>query len=425
MKLAFTALTFAALNFAAPAAENIWNQFRGPNANGHSTATGLPAEWSDTKNVKWKTPVSNKGWSTPLVSPTQVWLTSATPDGHDFFVHCLDRATGKMLHEAKLFHSDKPEPLGNDLNSYASPTGVLNEGRVFVHFGSYGTACLDTATFKEIWRRTDLPCRHYRGPGSSLFDWKETLILTMDGVDVQYLCALDKKTGNNVWKSDRSTAYGDEGPDGKPAADGDYRKAYTTPALITVNGKPQIVSSGSKATFGYDPDTGKELWHTTYKGFSNAAVPAWSNGVIAINTGHGKANLQAFPIETATTGDITAKRLWEQTKAIPTRSSPVSVDGIIYLNGDSGILAAVDFKDGALLFNERTSGNASASPLYADGKIFFCNEHGDTTILKPGRTFQKIAVNTLPDAIMASPVAMGKDLFIRTKAALYCISQLP
>ncbi|HWB03192.1 MAG TPA: PQQ-binding-like beta-propeller repeat protein [Verrucomicrobiales bacterium] len=423
MKSLFTAIALAGSVLHAPAAEEIWNQFRGPKADGHSTATNLPTEWDDTKNVKWKTPIPNKGWSTPLVSATQVWLTAATPTGHDYFVYCLDRATGEIKHQAKLFHSDKPEPLGNDLNSYASPTGVLNEGRVYVHFGSYGTACIDTNTFKEVWRRTDLPCRHYRGPGSSLFDWKDTIILTMDGVDVQYLCALDKKTGKDVWKTPRSTAYGDEGPDGKPAAEGDYRKAYTTPALITVDGKPQIVSSGSKAAFGYDPDTGKELWHTTYKGFSNAAIAAWSNGVVAINTGHGKANLQAFPIAADTVGDITAKRIWEQTKAIPTRSSPVAVDGVIYLNGDSGILSAVDFKDGALLFNERTQGNASASPLYADGKLFFCNEHGVTTILKPGRTFEKIAANKLPDGIMASPVALGKELFIRTKTALYCISQ--
>ena len=408
---------------AAVSHANDWPQFRGPTADGHSPATGLPTEWSETKNVKWKTPIPHKGWSTPLVSGTQVWLTTATADGHDFFVLCLERATGKVLHEAKLFHSEKPEPLGNDLNSYASPTGVLSGGHVFVHFGSYGTACLDTTTFKEEWRRTDLPCRHYRGPGSSLFDWKDTLILTMDGVDVQYLCALDKKTGKTRWKTDRNTEFGDLGPDGKPVMEGDLRKAYTTPVLITAAGKPQLISSGSKATVAYDPDTGKELWRTTYKGFSNASIPAWHDGVLAINTGHGKANLQAFKIDETATGDITGKLLWEQTKAIPTRSSPVTVDGIIYMNGDNGILAAVDFKDGGLLYNERGPANSSASPIYADGKLFFCDERGTTTILKPGRTFGKIAANTLPDGIMASPVAAGKELFIRTKAALYCIGQ--
>ncbi len=411
------------LPFLVTARADGWPQFRGPTMDGHSPATGLPTEWSETKNVKWKTLIPHRGWSTPLVSETQVWLTTATADGHDYFVFCLDRATGAVKHEVKLFHADKPEKLGNDLNSYASPTGLLSGGKAFVNFGSYGTACLDTATFKEDWRRTDLPCRHYRGPGSSLFDWKDSVILTMDGVDVQYLCALDKKTGKTLWKTDRNTEFGDLGTDGKPVMEGDNRKAYTTPMVITVEGKPQLISSGSKATVAYEPDTGKEIWRTTYKGFSNASIPAWHDGVLAINTGHGKANLQAFKIDAATKGDITGKLLWEQTKAIPTRSSPVTVDGIIYMNGDNGILAAVDFKDGSLLYNERGPANCSASPLYADGKLFFCDEHGTTTILKPGRTFEKIAENTLPDGIMSSPVAAGKELFIRTKTALYCIGQ--
>lgn len=422
MRTLLTVFVVAAFHSSSLAASD-WPQFRGPTADGHSTATGLPAEWSETKNVKWKTPIPNKGWSTPLVSATQIWLTSATADGHDFFVVCLDRKTGKIVHEAKLFHCEKPEPLGNPLNSYASPTGVLSGGKVFVHFGSYGTACIDTSTFKEIWRRTDLPCRHYRGPGSSLFDWKDTIILTMDGVDVQYLCALDKKTGATRWKTDRNTVFNDEGADGKPQMEGDLRKAYTTPMLITVAGKPQMVSTGSRATVAYDPDTGREIWRTTYKGFSNASMPVWHNGVLAINTGHGKANLQAFAIDANTTGDITGKLLWEQTKAIPTRSSPVTVDGIIYLNGDSGIIAAVDFKDGSLVFNERASTDASASPLCADGKIFLCNERGETIVLKPGRTFQKLAANTLADGIMASPVAVDSELLIRTKTHLYCIAQ--
>ena len=412
-----------AASVVAPSWAGEWPQFRGPLATGHAPASNLPLEWSDTKNVKWKTAIPHKGWSTPLVSETQVWLTTATDDGHDFFALCLDRKTGKVLHESKLFHAETPEPLGNGLNSYASPTGVLSGGKVFLHFGSYGTVCIDTATFKEEWRRTDLPCRHYRGPGSSLFDWKDTVILTMDGVDVQYLCALDKKTGTTRWKTDRNTAFNDLGPDGKPKMEGDLRKAYSTPAVITVDGKPQLVSTGSMATVGYDPDSGKELWRTTYSGFSNASIPAWHNGVIIVNTGHGKAMLRAFPISGSTAGDITGKLLWEQTKAIPTRSSPVTVDGVIYLNGDSGILSAVDCNGGELLFNERCQGNASSSPVYADGKLFFCDEMGVTTVLKPGRTFEKLAQNTLPAGIMASPVAVDSELFIRTKTHLYCIGQ--
>jgi outer membrane protein assembly factor BamB len=350
-------------------------------------------------------------------------VTTATGDGHDYYVYCLDRKSGRVLHESKVFHAEKPEPLGNPLNCYASPTGMLSGGKAYVHFGSYGTACIDAGTFKVDWQRTDLPCRHYRGPGSSLFDWKDTVIVTMDGVDVQYLCALDKRTGATRWRTERNTVFDDLGPDGKPKMEGDLRKAYSTPVIITVGGKPQLVSTGSKATVGYDPDSGKELWRVTYNGFSNASMPVWHEGVLAVNTGHGKAMLRAFPVTGESAGDLTGKLLWEQTKAIPTRSSPVVVEGIIYQNGDGGILSAVDFKDGSLLWNERAQGNGSASVLYADGKLFFCDENGMTTVVKPGRVFEKLAQNQLADGIMASPVAADSELFIRTKTAVYCIAK--
>ncbi|MDB6069157.1 MAG: Pyrrolo-quinoline quinone, partial [Verrucomicrobiales bacterium] len=249
---------------AEPDAQPVWNQFRGPHADGRADAAGLPLTWSDTENVIWKTPIPHQGWSTPLVLGTQIWLTSATEDGKESWVHCLDRASGKVLHEARVFTTAAPEPLGNSLNCYASPTGFLEPGRVYVHFGSYGTACLDTVSFKEIWRRTDLPCRHYRGPGSSLFPWKNSLILTMDGVDVQYLAALDRTTGATLWKTDRNTNFEDLDAAGKPQMEGDLRKAYSTPILITVDGKPQLVSTGSRATVAYDPDTGKEIWRARY-----------------------------------------------------------------------------------------------------------------------------------------------------------------
>lgn len=406
---------------AAPEAG--WNQFRGPQGNGHANAAGLPLTWSDTENVVWKTAIPHKGWSTPLVLGDQIWLTSATEDGKEFWAYCLDRRTGKMLHEVKLFTSAAPEPLGNGLNSYASPTGFLEQGRVFLHFGSYGTACLDTVTFKELWRRTDLPCRHYRGPGSSVFPWKETIILTMDGVDVQYLAALDKKTGTTVWKTDRNTAFNDLDAAGKPTAEGDYRKAYSTPILIETGGQTQLVSTGSRATVGYDPDTGKEHWRTCYKGFSNASLPVWIDGLLVLNTGHGKATLRAFKITPETKGDLTDALVWEQTKYIPTRSSPVVDGGLIFVMADNGFISAVDPKNGALLFSERTGGSTSASPMLADGRIYFCNERGDCYVVQPGREYKQLALNTLPGGFMAGPVAVGNQLYLRTKTHLYRIEQ--
>lgn len=416
-------LCFLFLPLLPLAAADSWPGFRGPHGNGHADAANLPETWSETENVRWKTPVPHRGWSTPLVHGNQIWLTTATEDGHDFSALCLDRATGRVLHETKLFHADKPEPLGNDMNGYASPTGWLEDGRVFLHFGSYGTACLATDDFRVLWKRTDLPCRHYRGPGSSLFNWKDTIILTMDGVDVQYLCALDKATGATRWRTDRNTEFDDLGADGKPVDNGDYRKSYTTPVLVEVDGKPQIVSSSSKATVAYDPDSGREIWRTTYKGFSNASLPAVAGNLVAINTGHGKANLQAFRITAATTGDITGQLVWEQTKNIPTRSSPIVAGGLIFTTSDQGLIGAIDPADGSLLFSERTGGSISASPLFADGKLFFSTERGDTTVVKPDRTFTKTAVNRLDDGLMASPVAAGNCLYLRTRTHLYCIAK--
>ena len=416
-------LCFLFLPLLPLAAADSWPGFRGPHGNGHADAANLPETWSETENVRWKTPVPHRGWSTPLVHGNQIWLTTATEDGHDFSALCLDRATGRVLHETKLFHADKPEPLGNDMNGYASPTGWLEDGRVFLHFGSYGTACLATDDFRVLWKRTDLPCRHYRGPGSSLFNWKDTIILTMDGVDVQYLCALDKATGATRWRTDRNTEFDDLGADGKPVDNGDYRKSYTTPMLVEVDGKPQIVSSSSKATVAYDPGSGREIWRTTYKGFSNASLPAVAGNLVAINTGHGKANLQAFRITAATTGDITGQLVWEQTKNIPTRSSPIVAGGLIFTTSDQGLIGAIDPADGSLLFSERTGGSISASPLFADGKLFFSTERGDTTVVKPDRTFTKTAVNRLDDGLMASPVAAGNCLYLRTRTHLYCIAK--
>ena len=242
---------------AASVARADWPDFRGPTWDGHVTGTNaarLPLHWSETNNVIWKTPIPHRGWSTPVILGQQIWLTTATVDGRDFFAVCADATSGKIIFNERVFHCNTPEPLGNNLNSYASPSPVIEPGRVYVHFGSYGTACIETSSrrgneadrtdastsppphvggydFKVRWKRDDLPCRHYRGPGSSPILFRDLLILSMDGVDVQYVVALDKRTGKTVWKTDRSAEWNDLGPDGKPQAEGDLRKAYSTPII--------------------------------------------------------------------------------------------------------------------------------------------------------------------------------------------------
>src|ERR1041385_5852304 len=252
----------------APSLRADWPEFRGPTGDGHVAARGepkpigLPLYWSETNNIKWKTEIPYRGWSTPVVMGNQVWVTTATEDGHDFFAICVDAGTGKIRFNEKVFHSDNPEPLGNgaSMNCYATPSPVIEPGRVYVHFGSFGTACLDTETGKVLWKRNDLRCRHYRGPSSSPIQFENLLILTFDGADLQYHVALDKQTGKTVWKTDRSVAWHDEDIPGQMAKDGDMRKAHSTPLIVTVAGKPQMLSAGAKAAYGYEPGSGRELW---------------------------------------------------------------------------------------------------------------------------------------------------------------------
>ena len=415
------------LAFSTLARGGDWADFRGPFFNGHVTQddkpVGLPLNWSETQNVKWKTAIPYRGWSTPVVMGGQVWLTTATEDGHDFFVICVEAETGKVRLQEKLFHSDNPEPLGNPTNCYASPSPVIEAGRVYVHFGSYGTACLDTASGKTIWQRTDLPCRHYRGPASSPILFEDLLILTMDGVDTQYLVALDKKTGRTVWKTNRSTDFGDLGPDGMPSREGDLRKGFSTPVIIDLKGKPLMISSGSKAIFGYDPRTGQERWKIQHPSHTSVIRPVYVNGLVIFVTGMGKAELWAVRPDGA--GDVTASNVvWKSaTRMVAKTASPVVIGDLLYMVTDGGKLSCVEVATGQEIWKDEIGGMCAASPIVADGRIYFFDQAGKGTVIKPGRKFEVLATNTLESGCMASPVVAGKAIFLRTKTHLYRIEE--
>lgn len=399
-----------------------WPEFRGPSQNGHVTdAEDLPLKWSESEGIAWKTPLPGKAWSTPAIADGKVWLSNATEDGKKMSVLCLSAESGEILHDKVLFTNESPEPLGNSVNSYGSPSPAVEGERVYLHFGSYGTACLDTKSAEVLWQRRDLPCRHYRGPGSSVVIYDEFLLLTMDGVDVQYLAALDKTTGKTVWKTERSTDFDDLGPDGKPIAEGDLRKAYTTPLLVTLGSQKVIVSSGAKATFGYDAATGKELWTVTYKGFSNAASPLFADGMVIINTGYGKANLIAVPVIGQSRGDLTGNIKWTATKRVPQRSSPVIVDDLLFMMADNGVATCLNVKTGEAMWSERVEGSFSGSPIYQNGRIYFCSEQGTTYVIAAKAEFEILSTNKLDDGMLASPAASDGALFLRCKKYVYKI----
>jgi outer membrane protein assembly factor BamB len=399
-----------------------WPQFRGPTGDGQASVTGLPLAWSETVNVKWKKDIHDAGWSTPVVMGGQVWLTTATLDGHDFFVICLDADTGNIRFEEKLFHSDNPEPLGNakGVNSYATPSPVIESGRVYVHFGKFGTAALDTSALKVLWKRDDLPCRHYRGPSSSPVLFEDLLILTLDGADQQYLAALNKLTGQTVWKTNRSVAWNDEGSTDPMTKEGDRRKAHGTPLLTQVDGKPQLLSVGAKAGYAYDPRTGNELWRVRFDGWSGAPAPLFDKGLAFFVTGYGKTELLA--IKAGGQGDVTDTHVaWRSDSMIPKMASPVLVDGLLYLVSDDGAVTCLEAATGKQVWRQRIGGTFHASPVCADGRIYLSSDQGKTTVIKAGREFQGLATNSLPSGFMASPAVAGKALFLRTKTSLYRI----
>ncbi len=403
-----------------------WPDLRGPRGDGHvsppgdTKPVGLPLHWSETNNIKWKTEIPLRGWSTPVVMGNQIWLTTATEEGHDYFALCVDKENGKILFNEKVFHTDTPEPLGNgaSMNSYATPSAVIEPGRVYVHFGSAGTACLDTKTGKVLWKRTDLPCRHYRGPSASPVLFENLLILTFDGADLQYTAGLDKNTGATVWKTNRSVVWNDETVPGPMARDGDLRKSHGTPLIATVAGKPQLLSVGAKAAYGYDPRTGNEIWRVEYNDWSSAPRPLFDQGLAYIVTGLVKKELWA--VKTDGQGNVTDTHVaWKLTTRVGKYASPLLVDGLIYTAAEESFVTCAEAATGQVVWTERIGGKYAASPIYADGRLYFFSQDGTTTVLKPGRTLDVLATNTLAGGFMASPAADGKAFYLRTKTHLY------
>jgi outer membrane protein assembly factor BamB len=392
-------------------AEENWPQFRGPRGDGTSRAVGLPLTWSESRHVRWKTAIHGRGHCSPVVWDDQVWLTTATEDGHRLFAVCVDRASGRIMHDVLVFAVEHPEPV-HTLNSYASPTAVVEAGRVWVHFGTYGTACLDTSSGKILWARNDLHCDHFRGPGSSPILCGDRLILHFDGIDVQYLTALDKNTGKTLWKTDRSTDFA--------GAEGDLRKAYSTPLLAEVDGRTLLLSVGAKAAMAYLAASGEQVWKIRYDGFSNTSRPLFGEGLAFINTGFGKPELWA--VRPGGRGDVTQSHVvWKLNKNVPAKPSALLVGPQIYMIDDRGIASSVDARSGEVLWHERIGGQYSSSPVWADGRIYVFDENGKSVVLAGGRQFKLLATNHLDAGCMASPAVAGKSLLVRTTTHLYRI----
>lgn len=431
-----------ALIFAAEAlhlmAEDEWPQFRGPKGDGHSSAVGLPLKWSEAENIVWKTAIPGSGHSSPVISGNQIWLTTAiinplsedeqkrrlekvsNPDGLEIAggvslrAICVDRETGEIVKNIPLFDVESPGPI-HSLNSYASPTPVIEAGKVYCHFGTYGTACIDAKSGEIVWRDSSLKIDHQNGPGESPILWKNLLIANYDGIDTQFVAARDKQTGEVVWQSKRSGKLPD-----KP----DFQKAYSTPHVIEENGKAQLISPGSDWVYSYDPATGHELWRANYGqlGFSTVPRPVVGHGMVYIITSFMQSRLLAVKYDGQ--GDVTATHIvWKSDRQVPKKPSALLVGEELYLVNDNGVGTCMDALTGDIHWTERLAGQYSASPLFADGRVYIFSQEGKTLVIEPGTKYKPLAENQLDAGFMASPAIAGKALYLRTETHLYRVEE--
>jgi outer membrane protein assembly factor BamB len=388
-----------------------WREFRGVNGQGISDATEVPLVWSEKQSVKWKTALPGKGASSPVVISNQVWLTTATDNHRSLRAICLARETGEILHDLELFQVNFPETLNNPLSSLASPSPVAEPGRVYFAFGTYGNAAVATDTGRVLWRNREFVLGHDNcGPGSSPILYGKLFVTAFDGVGLRCVAALDKQTGKLQWMTERPNAV--PGPFAS--------KSFSTPVVVKVGGRDQILSLGPLRLGAYDPANGKELWACDLPGWSIVARPVVGSNVVYVSSGGDVPELWAVRLNGA---DRESRVLWRYKRQIPMVSSPILVGEHLYFTSDSGMLTCLEARNGASIWSERLSHPHYASPLLARGRLYWFSEDGATTVIKPGLKLDVLAENKLDSGCLATPAIAGRAIFLRTKTHLYRIEE--
>lgn len=390
-----------------------WPEFRGPTGQGIANATNVPIHWSATSNVVWKIALPGEGWSSPVLTRGRIYLTTATTEGGQTSLRtlCVDARDGAILWNVEVF---QPEPNATQQlhkkNGLASPTPIVANDRLFVHFGHMGTAALDL-NGKVRWRQTDLhyPPTHGNGGSPALVDG--LLVFSCDGGQEPFVTALDTETGAVRWKTPRNTTAS-------------KKFSFSTPLAIEVDGATQIVSPGSGFVGGYDPKDGRELWRVRYgEGYSVITRPVFAHGLVFVSSSYDRPVLHAIKPAGAK-GDATESHVaWTHPKGAPNTPSTLAVGNELYFVSDAGIATCVDARTGAVHWTERLGGGFSASPVAAEGRVYIQNEEGVSTVLKAGKVFEVVAKNELGERTLASPAVMDSALFLRSKSHFWRIGR--
>jgi len=390
-----------------------WPQFRGPGGQGNSASTDVPLFWDQKTNIAWKTAIPGNGWSSPVVSAGLAYVTTAVTaeEGNgdiSLRVLCIDLADGTIVWDVEVGRLNTDVSI-HPKNSHASPTPVVTNDRLYVHFASHGTAALDLQG-NILWqRKIDYEPRH--GSGSSPILYRDLLIFNCDGEQSPFVIALASESGQERWRTPRP-----------PIAE--MKFSFSTPLVIDVEGQKQLISPASDVVAAYDPANGEQLWMARYpQKWSVVPRPVYANGLVLICTGYdGPAELLA--IRPDGTGDVTESSIaWRAARFIPHNPSPIIHNGNIYMVSDNGIASCRDLQSGSLKWKERLGGNYSASPIAAENRIYFLSENGMCTVIRAAPTFALLAKNDLQERSLASTVPIDGAMLIRTESGLYRIAE--
>jgi outer membrane protein assembly factor BamB len=399
-----------------------WPQFRGPDGQGHSDQKGVPIHWNEAKNVAWKSAVPGQGFSSPVIARNQVWMTSAEAGGKSLRAVCIDQTSGQLLYNVEVLQTDDPGPH-HKTNGYASPTPVLDGEHIYVHFGPRGTVCLDTSG-NIIWRNTEFQYNAFQGAASSPILYGDLLILTCDGTDHQFLAALDKRTGKTKWQQPRAHLEEAAKRDAaRPPGARISRMSYSTPLVQSINGVPQLVSTGAHHVAAYDVKTGREIWWMPYTGYSLVCRPSYGNGLFYVVGSVAQDHFCIYAIRPDGGKVREDQVVWQRPRGIAHVPSPLLVGKELFVIDNGGVATCIDALTGKEHWRERLGGAHDASPIEVRGRIYFCNREGKTTVLSASTGFRTLATNQLDGLFRASPAVTDGALFLRSDTHLYRIEE--
>lgn len=388
---------------------NHWTEFRGIGGMGTVSGIVFPSAIAAT-DIEWETKIHGKGWSSPVVFDDQIWLTTATDDGKEMSVLCVSLSSGEVLLDRVIHKNDDPD-FCHPTNSYASPTPAIEAGRVYLHFGKYGTTCLDTKTFKTIWQRIDFECDHFRGPGSSPILFEDLLLVAFDGADQQYVAAMNKANGKTVWKRQREIDFGTD--------NGDHKKSYGTGSVVDVDGEAMFICPAAVATVAYRVKTGEPVWTVYHGGMNASARPLMTpEGTVLVTNGMG----MMVAIDPAGKGDITQSNIkWKLTKSVSKKPSPLVIGNRFYMISDKGVAGCFKTENGEMVWQERVGGAFSSSPVFDGESIFVCSEQGDVISFAAEDEYRSLGKTKIGDGFKATAAIAGERMILRSFSKLYSV----